>query len=331
MNLETTYLGLRLKNPLVPSSSPLTHRLDDARRLEDAGAAAIVMYSLFEEEIAEEQDMLVNLWDFQDIGHGEADSYLPANLAVETELERYLSHLASLKSELEIPVIASLNGVSDSGWLEHALELEAAGADALELNLYQVPADLSKSAAEIEDGYVALIAPLVSALNIPVTVKLSSQFTSPGHFIQRLAQAGARGVSLFNRFYQPDLDLERLEISHSLHLSEPQEALLRMHWIALLYGRVDISLAATGGVHSAQEVLKLLLAGADVTHLCSVLLKKGPEYMGTILADMQRWMEEKEYHSVAQLKGSFSQQHAPNPTAYERANYLKVLRSFEPL
>ena len=328
MDLSTNYLGLTLKNPLVPSASPLSRDLDAARRLEDAGASAIVMYSLFEEEIVAEQNELENLWSFQDIGHGEADSYLPAAAVCETCLDTYLAQLWALKQALEIPVIASLNGITPGGWIEHASELVEAGADALELNVYYLAADRNQTAAEVEDNYIQLLTQLKQAVSIPITLKLSSQFSSPANFIGRLGDAGADGVSLFNRFYQPDLDLDTLTVKHTLHLSSPYEALMRIHWIALLHGRVDVSLAATGGIHSATEVMKLLLSGADVTHLCATLLKNGSAYLTTILTEMAAWMEEKEYESVEQLKGSFSQQHSPDPQAWERANYLKVLQSY---
>ncbi len=328
MDLTTRYLGLNLKNPLVPSASPLSRDIDTAKRLEDAGASAIVMYSLFEEEILAEQDILHQLWSFQDIGHGEADSYLPVPANCETCVDQYLAQLWALKQSLEIPVIASLNGVTPGGWLEHARDLQEAGADALELNIWFQPADPGLSAAAVEAQCLDILGKLRSAISIPLTLKLSSQYTAPVNFIKRLAEQGADGVSLFNRFYQPDLDLETLEIKPTLQLSNTYEALLRMHWVALLFGRVEISLAATGGIHGAGEVIKLLLAGADVTHLCATLLQHGPERITTILQDIERWMDEHEYKSVRQLKGSFSQQRSPDPSAWERANYLEVLRRY---
>jgi len=327
MNLETTYLGMKLKNPLVPSASPLSKDLDMARKLEDAGASALVMYSLFEEEIIAEEEKLEQMMGFQDIGHGEADSYLPLHHGYKTQLEEYLEQLANLKQALDIPVIASLNGVSDGGWVEHARELEAAGADALELNLYLIPA-MQESAESVEQRYIDVIKHLKSSISLPVTVKLSPYFSSLGNLVLQLEQAGAEGVSLFNRFYQPDLDLDTLEINPVLHLSEPYEALLRMHWIARLCGRVDLSLAATGGIHGVEQVSKMLLAGANITHLCSVLLQQGPQVITSILSDLSHWMEEKEYSSVEQLTGSVCQIHAPDPVAYDRANYLTVLKHY---
>ncbi len=328
MDLTTHYLGLKLKNPLAPSASPLSRDVDMARRLEDAGASAIVMYSLFEEEILAEQDILHQLWSYQDIGHGEADSYLPVPANCETCLDQYLAQLWALKQSLDIPVIASLNGVTPGGWLEHAADLQQAGADALELNIWFQPVDPALSAADVEDQCLQILRELRPAVSIPITLKLSSQYTAPVHFIKRLAEQGADGVSLFNRFYQPDLDLETLRMKPTLRLSNSYEALLRMHWVALLFGRVDLSLAATGGIHGASEVIKLLLAGADVTHLCSTLLRNGPERITTILRDLEQWMTEHDYESVEQLKGSFSQRHSPDPGAWERANYLEVLREY---
>lgn len=325
MDLTTSYLGLKLKNPLVPSASPLSRNLDTCRELEDAGASAIVMYSLFEEQILAEEQQLDHLMHFQDVGHGEADSYLPVDHAYRTCQDEYLEQLQALKQALNIPVIASLNGISEGGWVEHAAELQEAGADALELNIYYVAASMKESALDVENRYINILQNLKSQIDLPVTVKLSPHFSSLGHFVKRLEQAGANGIALFNRFYQPDLDLDTLDVKPLLHLSNPYEALLRMHWVALLHGRVNLSLAATGGIHHAEQVIKLLLAGADVTHLCSTLLKHGPHHLKKIRKNMKHWMDKNEYESVEQLKGSVSQQHAADPGAYERANYLELL------
>jgi len=326
MNLETTYLGLKLKNPLVPSASPLSKDLDTARRLEDAGAAALVMYSLFEEDVLAEEEQLTGLMDFQDLGHGEADSYLPLSPDYKTGLDEYLEQLQALKSTLEIPVIASLNGATESGWVEHGRELEQAGADALELNLYSLPT-VEDSAEAVEERYLTILRQLKSQVQIPVTVKLSPYFTSLGYFVRQLETAGADGVVLFNRFYQPELNLETLDVQPELHLSHPYESLLRMHWIARLYDKVDLSLAATGGVHAAEQALKMLLAGASVVHVCAVLLQRGPDALRDILEEMHRWMEEKEYDSVYQMMGSACQVNAIDPEAWDRMNYIKTLRS----
>lgn len=330
MDLSTRYLGLTLKNPLVPSASPLARSLDAARRLEDAGAAAIVMYSLFEEEICADEEALDHLLHHQDIGHGEAASYLPMHGDYKTKLEAYLEQLAALKRHLAIPVIASLNGVSMSGWVQHGKDLEAAGADALELNVYYVAADIQQTGHEVEDRYLYILKGLKRHVKIPITMKLSPQFSSVGHVVKLLEEAGAKGVSLFNRFYQPDIDLENLDVTPALKLSSSAESLLAMRWIAILFGRVNLSLAATGGIHTAEDAIKMLLAGADVTHMCSALLKNGPDYLALVLQELETWLEENEYDSVAQLKGSVSQMHAEDPAAFERANYMKVLDSFIP-
>ena len=327
VDLSTEYLGLRLANPLVPSASPLSRDLDAARRLEDAGASAIVMYSLFEEAIAASEEAAARFFHEQAIGFGEAESFLPVPAADEylSELDDYLEQIAALKRSLSIPVIASLNGVSDDGWVHYGRQLQEAGADALELNVYYVAADPFESGAEVESRYVELLYQLKEYVGIPITMKLSSQFSSVGHFVRTLEAAGAQGVALFNRFYQPDIDLETREVTPTLTLSSSYESLLRIHWVAAMYGKVGLSLAVTGGIHTAEDALKALMAGADVTHLCSVLLKEGPEALGRIRADMLRWLEEHEYASVRQLKGCVSRQHAIDPTAYDRANYVKVM------
>ena len=303
MDLSTRYLGLKLSNPLVPSASPLSRSLDMARRLEDAGASAIVMYSLFEEEINADEEKLDYIMHHQDIGHDEADSYLPAHGDYKTHLEEYLEQLAALKEALDIPVIASLNGISASGWVEHGRELEKAGADALELNVYYVPADISRSGPEVENLYEAVLRNLKQHVSLPITMKLSPQFSSPGHMVRRLEAAGADGVSLFNRFYQPDIDMETMQVTPRLQLSVSAESLLAMRWIAILYGRVKLSLAATGGIHTGADAAKMLLAGADVTHMCSALLKNGPDRLRNVLTELEAWLEENEYESVEQLKG----------------------------
>lgn len=330
MDLRTTYLGIPLENPIVPSASPLSRHLDSSKRLEDAGASALVMYSLFEEEIIEEGENLDYLIQGQSLGHSEADSYLPLPDCYKNCLDLYLEQIANLKESLDIPVIASLNGISNGGWIEHAKDIEKTGADALELNIYYIPVDPSESGAEVEARYIEILQSIKQQISIPVTCKLSSQFSSPGHFIKQLEAAGADGVSLFNRFYQPDINLENLKIDPKLTLSSPFESLLRMHWIALIRGHTEISLAATGGIHDASAVIKLLLAGADITQLCSILLKQGPDVIKTILEDLTRWMEENEYESVNQLKGSVSQGKAINPIAFERLNYLEVLQGYHP-
>jgi dihydroorotate dehydrogenase (fumarate) len=328
MDLRTTYLGLPLKNPLVPSSSPLSRDIDSAKQLEDAGASALVMNSLFEEEIIDEDINIDFLMQGQSLGNAEADSYLPLHDCYKNCLDLYLEQLQKLKQALDIPVIASLNGISNGGWIEHARDIEQAGADALELNIYYIPVNLKESGQDVEVRYLDILLAVKEQVSIPVTCKLSSQFSSPGHFIKQLESAGADGVSLFNRFYQPDINLKTLKIDPKLSLSSPYESLLRMHWIALLSGKTKLSLAATGGVHTAENVLKLLLVGADITHVCSVLLKQGPNVISEILDGMTQWMEDNDYESVEQLKGSISQGKAINPLAFERLNYLDVLQGY---
>jgi len=330
VDLSTDYLGLKLSNPLVPSASPLSRSLDTARRLEDAGAAAIVMYSLFEEELNHEEQNMTRFLIHQEIGHAEASSFLPFHKEYKRGLEQYLEQLAALKQSLGIPIIASLNGVSLDGWVEHGRQLQQAGADALELNVYYLAADSEQPSIELETRYLELVRALRAEVKIPITVKLSSQFTTILHFIKLLKEAGADGVALFNRFYQPDIDLESLQVTPQLHLSTPAEALLAMRWIAILYGRVELSIAATGGIHSAKEALKMLLAGADVTHLCSTLITHGPQQLSQVKNDMEIWMEEHGFNTVMELKGRVSQQHVADPAAFERANYLWVLDNYSP-
>ncbi|MDD2723222.1 MAG: dihydroorotate dehydrogenase-like protein [Methylovulum sp.] len=328
VDLSTHYLGLKLANPLVPSASPLSKDLTSALRLEEAGAAAIVMHSLFEEKITAENLNMARFFFQQAIGHGEADSFHPVPDTVKSYQEQYLALLDKLKSRLDIPVIASLNGTSLNGWLDYGLALQQAGADALEVNAYYIAANGDEDSAAVEQRYLDLLQTLKSNLCIPVTLKLSAQFSSPIHFAKRLEQAGADGIVLFNRFYQPDIDLETLQVVPKLELSTPTEALLRIRWTALMYGRVKLSLAVTGGFHNTPEIVKALLAGADIVQLCSVLLAHGPERLRELLVELENWLVEHEYESISQLKGSVSQQHAIDPSAYERANYVQVLDNY---
>ncbi|WP_205342268.1 dihydroorotate dehydrogenase-like protein [Denitrificimonas caeni] len=329
IDLSTEYLGLKLKNPLVPSSSPLTGTLDSARELEDAGASALILPSLFEESILASEAAAARFLHEQDIGFGEAASFLPVpdDALYRSELDEYLEHIQTLKSSLAIPVIASLNGVSTQGWTRYGKQLQDAGADALELNVYYVAADVFESGAEVEERYINVLSELKQHVTLPISMKLSSQFSSVGHFVRSLQEAGAQGVSLFNRFYQPDIDLLTREVVPTLSLSSSYESLLRVHWIASLFGKVDLSLAVTGGIHTAADALKALMAGADVTHLCSVLLKQGPQAVAEIEQGIREWMAEHEYASVQQLKGSVCRDRAIDPSAYDRANYVQVMQS----
>lgn len=328
VDLTTDYIGLKLANPLVPSASPLSQDVNSARRLEDAGASALVMYSLFEEKIEAEEQQMARFFYQQAIGHGEADSFHPIPDTIQTYQEHYLEHLQKLKDALAIPVIASLNGASLSGWIEYGKQLQQAGADALELNIYHLAANAEESGEAVENRYLDILRELKRHVSVPIIMKLSSQFSSPIHFAKRLEAAGANGIALFNRFYQPDIDLETLEVLPKLELSTSSEALLRIRWTALLYGRTKLSLAVTGGFHETPDVLKALLAGADVVHFCSALLKHGSDRLTEILNELEQWLAEHEYASISQLKGSISQQHAMDPSAYERANYVQVLDNY---
>ena len=330
IDLTTQYLGLTLNNPLVASSSPLTNNLDDAKRLEDAGAAAIVLPSLFEESVHHEQKQLEKYVHSQALGHYEAESFQPVPEDYHGELDNYLQHLQHLKTALNIPVIASLNGVSNSGWIDYGKEMMLAGADALELNVYYVATDPEQTSEQVENRYVELLNRLNKQITIPVSMKISSQFSSVANMVTKLQVSGAAGVVLFNRFYQPDIDLETLTVTPKIELSAPIESLLRIRWIALLRSRVELSLAATGGFHTVESIIKALLAGADTVQLCSVLLKNGPDYCAELLQQLESWLEEKEYESVKQMQGSVSQSCAIDPAAYEHSNYVNIIKSYRP-
>ena len=328
MDLSTEYLGIKLKNPIVVSSSPLTWELESSLALQQAGAAAIIMPSLFEEQIVHEQARLDRFVHQQSIGHSETDGFHPQLNEYMDYQSKYLTQLKLLKSELDIPVFASLNGISEGGWVQYAQEIELAGADALELNIYYVAANPDESSAQVEQRYVDVFTAIKQRINIPVSIKLTHQFSSIISMVKKLEQAGASGVSLFNRFYQPDIDLETLQIVPKLELSRSSETLLRIRWIAMLRCQLSLSLSITGGMHTAEDVLKGLLAGADITCMCSALLEKGAEHIAVVLEQMSLWMMDKEYESVKQLKGSLSYQNAINPAAYERANYLEILDNY---
>jgi dihydroorotate dehydrogenase (fumarate) len=329
MDLTTTYLGLTLKNPLVASASPLTKRMDLARRIEDAGMAAVVMYSLFEEQIIHESRELDYFIHRGKIAFAEVQSYFPEFDAYNTGPDGYLEEVQRLKQTVSIPVIASLNGVSTGGWIDYAQKIEQAGADALELNIYYLPNDPDLTSAELEDAYVNLARDVRSRVKIPSAVKLSPWFTSLPNVARRLAEAGANGLVLFNRFYQPDFDLEELEVVPNLVLSTSTDLRLPLRWIAMLYGRIKVDFAASSGVHTAEDVIKVMMAGASVSMMTSTLLKYGVDRAAQILADLGNWMEEHEYESIMQMKGSMSQQAVAEPAAFERVNYMKVLNSFE--
>jgi dihydroorotate dehydrogenase (fumarate) len=328
MDLTTKYLGLELKSPLVPSASPLSKSVETAKVLEDNGASAIVMWSLFEEAITAESETMARFLSEQETGFAEASSFLPDHDDFSHGLDIYLDNLRRLKEGLDIPVIASLNGTTPGGWIEHARELEQAGADALELNVYFVAADIDESGSQVEERYLSLLKDLREHIAIPINMKLSPSFSSVGHMIKRMEAAGASGVALFNRFYQPDINVDSMRLQPSLHPSTSAESLLAMRWIALLYGRTDLSLGATGGVHTTEDALKLLLAGADVVHLCSALLTRGPAYIGQILNGIGEWMETQGFESVEEFRGRVSALSVPNPAELERANYVNILDSY---
>jgi len=330
MNLTTNYLGLKLKNPLVPSSMPISRKLSGLRQMEDSGASAIVLYSLFEEQINQESHTLNNYLTQGVDSFPEALSYFPEASAYESGPQEYAEHIQKAKSSLDIPIIASLNGVSTGGWVKYAKNVEEAGADALELNVYYLPTDPTLSGSEVEQIYVDILEDVKKAVNIPVAMKLSPYFSSLAHLAQRLAVAGAGSLVLFNRFYQPDLDIENLEVVPHLLLSTSAELRLPLRWIAILHGRIEADLALTTGIHNVEDVLKGLMAGAAVTMMASEILRNGIGRIGEILIDLERWLDEYEYESIAQLQGSLSQINCSEPAAFERANYMRVLSSFAP-
>jgi dihydroorotate dehydrogenase (fumarate) len=327
-DLSTTYLGLNLRNPIVASASPLSKKIDRARKLEEAGISAIVMYSLFEEQIIHESLELDHYLNRGSESFAEALSYLPDGGLYGISPEKYLNHLAGLKKALKIPVIGSLNGVSKGGWTSYARKIEEAGADALELNMYYIPTDVNMTSGDIEAMQVELVAEVKSAIKIPLAVKISPFVTSIPNFTKRLVDAGADGLVLFNRFYQPDIDLQELEILHSLDLSTSTELRLPLRWISILYGKLDTDFALTSGAHTHTDVLKAMMAGAKVAMMASNLLHNGEQALGPILSGLEAWMNEREYESIRQMQGSMSQKSVREPEAFERANYMKVLNSF---
>jgi dihydroorotate dehydrogenase (fumarate) len=329
MNLSTTYLGMKLKNPIVASASPLSRSMESMRRLEDAGASAIVMYSLFEEQITHEADELDHYKTYGTESYAEALSYFPEIGDYHSGPEEYLELVAKAASKLEIPIIASLNGVTPGGWTDYANKMVEAGASALELNVYYIPSDGTLSGVEVENCYADMVKEVRSKVKIPISIKLSPFFSSIPNIAQRLVREGADGLVLFNRFYQPDIDLEELDVKPDVGLSDSYANRLPMRWIGILYGKLKASLAATSGIHTAEDVLKLTMVGADVTMMCSALLMNGPEHIGKVLKDVEHWMKEHEYESIEQMKGSLSHKSIAEPSAYERANYMKALNRYK--
>jgi dihydroorotate dehydrogenase (fumarate) len=328
-DLSTTYLGLKLKNPVVASASPLSKKLEGIKKLEDAGASAVVMYSLFEEQITHESLALDHYLSRGTESFAEALTYFPDLDHYNVGPEDYLELISKAKKSVSIPVIGSLNGVSAGGWLSYAKKIEQAGADALELNVYYISTDPALGASELEENYIDLVKSVRNEISIPLALKLSPQFTALPNIASRLAGAGANGLVLFNRFMQPDLDIETLEVTPNLQLSTSAELRIPLRWVAILFGRIQADLALTGGVHNGQDVLKAMMAGARVTMLASELLQNGTGRVAEILKETEHWMEEFEYSSIAQMQGSMSQQNVAEPAAFERANYMKALQSFD--
>ena len=328
IDLTTKYLGLTLKNPLVASASPLSDSLDKVLLLEDRGIGAVVLPSLFEEQLTLEGETLDDDLSRGAESFAESLNYFPDLTTYNLGPDGYLELIRSAKARVTIPVIGSLNGVSAGGWIRYAREMEQAGADAVELNLYSIATDPEITAANVERAYLELVREVKQSVRIPVAVKLSPFFSAPGNMAKRLDNSGADALVLFNRFYQPDLDLEQLEVVPSLTLSSPSELLLRLHWTAIIFGHIEADLAITGGVHSGLDVLKAMMAGARVTMMTSALLRNGLDHIGVVLRDLTHWMEEHEYQSIRQMCGSMSQRNVPNPTAFQRANYVRVLSSY---
>jgi dihydroorotate dehydrogenase (fumarate) len=330
MDLTTTYLGLKLKNPLVLAASPLSSDIAKIKRLAELGASAVVMYSLFEEQINYEIEEIDHFLNYGTESFAESLSYFPEPEEFKNlHAEEYLNHISKLKRAVDIPVIGSLNGVSTGGWMDYARKIEEAGADALELNTYYVATDTALTAEKVENLYLENLKAVKKAIKIPVAMKLSPYFSAFANMASRLDGAGANGLVLFNRFYQPDIDLNTLEVVPNLNLSSSVELRLPLRWIAILHGKVKASLAATTGIHTAEDVIKMVMVGADVTMLASALLKKGIGHIHEILDGVKTWMEEHNYDSISSMKGSMSSKSIADPAAFERANYIKTLQSFE--
>lgn len=326
MNLATNYLGLKLKNPIMPGASPLVDHLDNVRRLEDAGAAAIVMHSLFEEQITSQQLAEFAHTENPAESFAEATSYFPQMEDYALGPDRYLEQISKIKKMVDIPVIGSLNGTSLGGWTDYARLIEQAGADALELNVYYIATDPEESSSAVESRSLYILQSVLDAVKIPVAMKLSPFFSSPGHFAKQLDTMGAAGLVLFNRFYQPDIDIEELEATHRLDLSNSTELRLRLRWAAILHGHLKADIAVSGGVHTTEDIIKAIMCGANAVQVVSSLLKYGPSHIGSLVSGLQQWLEEHEYESVDQMRGSMSLRHCPDPSVFERANYLRVLQ-----
>ncbi|PMB00042.1 dihydroorotate dehydrogenase [Fischerella thermalis CCMEE 5268] len=330
MDITTTYMGLNLRSPLVASASPLSENIDNIKQMEDAGAGAVVMHSLFEEQLRLERYELHHHLTQGTESYPESLTYFPEPASFRVGPEEYLEHIRKIKESVSIPIFASLNGSSMGGWTSYAKQIQQAGADALELNIYYVPTDLDLTARQIEQTYIDILKAVKTAVTIPVAVKLSPFFTNMGNMAKLLDEAGADAFVLFNRFYQPDINLKTLEVEPNVLLSTAQAMRLPLRWIAILYGRINASLAATSGIHKGEDVVKMLMAGANITMLCSVLLQHGIAHIRIIEQQLREWMKEHEYESVQLMQGSMSQKHCPNPSEFERAQYMRAIQSYKP-
>ena len=328
IDFSTQYLGLKLSGPIMVSSTPLSENIDNVKRMEDAGASAIVLVSLFEEQLALESKALDDDLSRGTDSFAESLGYLPDLSDYRMTQEVYLEHLRKCKNAVKIPILASLNGATPGGWVRFAKDMEQAGADAIELNTYALATSKSQTAAYLEGQILELVAAVTSAVNVPVSVKLSRSFTSIPHLVSQLEDAGARGVVLFNRFYQPDFDIETLEVRPTLHFSTPSELLPRLHWAAILFGHMNIDLAITGGVHSAEDVMKSVMAGASVTMMASALHIHGIEHIGRVLADLRYWLQKREFNSLWETRGCLSRRSVPDTSPFDRGNYIKTLSSY---
>lgn len=329
MDITTTYLGLKLKSPIVPSAGPLSQDISDIREMEDAGAGAVVLYSMFEEQIEHEALELDWHTSAHAESYAEATSYFPEPFEYKLGPEEYLNHIRKAKEAVSMPVIASLNGKSLGGWTDYSKKMEQAGADAIELNIYLLPTDVNKSASEIEKVYIDIVKSVKGTVKIPISVKMHPFFSATANMAAQLTNAGADGLVLFNRFYQPDIDLEKLDVVPNVILSTPMAMRLPLRWIAILYGKVKANLAATSGIYTEEDVLKMIMAGANVTMMLSSLLKFGIGHIADVTTRMKAWMEQHEYESIEQMRGSMSYMNVPDPAKFERANYMKVLHSYK--
>ena len=329
MDLTTRYLGLNLRTPLVPSASPLSNGIDNIKKMEDAGASAVVLHSLFEEQVRGEQDTVQYHMMYGTDSFPESLTFFPKPAEFMTGPEEYVSQIRKAKESVGVPIIASLNGTALGGWVDYAKEIQQAGADALELNIYSVPTQMDRTSVEIEQDYIDIAKAVKSVVGIPLAVKLSPYFSNMANLAKRLDQAGVNGLVLFNRFYQPDVNLDNLEVKTNIQLSTPHEMRLPLRWIAILYGRIKANMAATTGIHSAADVIKMLMVGADVTMLCSVLMKEGIDVIRKIETEMSEWLSEHDYQSVSQLQGSMSQKYCADPSAFERAHYMRAVMSYK--